>query len=315
MNISRVVLTFVLASATMVSWSQKLTFCLPWLAQAQFAGYYVAQEKGFYKSAGVDVEFVYPSVSRAVVSQFLEDENRVFGLPLIQAVQLVDQGIPLINILQTSMNSSLVLVSRRNTEPIRQKGAKMGIWMSGIGDVLTLCLDKDIHLGYQFVRTASNVNLFITGAIDVALATSYNEYYQLKQTGMTLDAKNVFRFSDHGYNIQEDGVYVTRSFYQKRHKQLKRFAEASKKGWEWAAEHPDEAIDIVMKYVREEKTATNSVLQRLMLKEVLRLQLDPDTHKREFRLRPDMIRKASQLSLKCNVTSREVRYEDLVIKE
>ena len=143
---------------------------------------------------------------------------------------------------------------------------------------------------------------------------SYNEYYQLAQAGVKLSEKNVYRFCDHGYNVQEDGLYMTREYYDKHRDEALRFAEASKKGWEWAAEHPDETIDIVMQYVRRERIGTNRILQQLMLKEVLRLLVDRESGKREYRLRPDMVKKASQLMRENMMLEKEVTYEQLIAK-
>ena len=104
---------------------------------------------------------------------------------------------------------------------------------------------------------------------------------------------------------------MTRDYYNKHKDQARRFAEASRKGWEWAAEHPEETLEIVMKYVKENHIATNEVLQRLMLDEVLRLQVDRESHQREFRLRPDMVRLASDLMLEYRMIGRDVKYEQL----
>ena len=104
---------------------------------------------------------------------------------------------------------------------------------------------------------------------------------------------------------------MTREYYKKHKEQAHRFAEASRRGWEWAAEHPEETLDIVMKYVQENHIATNRVLQRLMLDEVLRLQLDRESGKREFRLRKDMVELASSLMVEFEMLSKEVTYEQL----
>ena len=162
------------------------------------------------------------------------------------------------------------------------------------------------------MRFAQNINLFLAGALDATLAMSYNEYYQLMQAGIELNDKNVYRFCDHGYNVQEDGVYMTRDYYEKHREQAKKFANACRKGWEWAAQHPDETLDIVMKYVEKNSIATNRVMQRLILKEVLRLQVDRESKKREFRLRPDMVEQASRLMVENQMLSREVTYEELI---
>ena len=290
---------------------ETIVFTPQWTAQAQFAGYYVAEAKGFYQEAGVKVRIEHPSITQPSMSRLLNNECQATTLQLCQAMEVVDGGNPLVNILQTSMNNAMVIVSARDKNPLTQKGARVGIWSVGFGQ-LAICMSIKDHLDYQWVRFAQNVNLFVAGALDATLAMSYNEYYQLVQAGIKMSDKNVYRFCDHGYNVQEDGVYVTRDYYDKHKDQARRFAQASKKGWEWAAAHPEETLDIVMQYVEKNHIATNRVLQRLMLKEVLRLQVDRESKKREFRLRPDMVRRASQLMVENKMLKREVTYGELI---
>ena len=77
----------------------KLIFTPQWSAQAQFAGYYVAQEKGFYKQAGIDVEIIHPSVTQSAMSRIRNNESHATTLQLVQAMDIIDNGIPLVNIL------------------------------------------------------------------------------------------------------------------------------------------------------------------------------------------------------------------------
>ena len=297
-------------TASFAGAQERLVFTPQWTAQAQFAGYYVAQEMGFYKDAGIDVEIVHPTATLSAMNRISRNESNATTMQLCQAMEIIDSGTPLVNILQTSMNNAMVIASRRNMDPLSQKGARVGIWSVGFGQ-LAICMSVKDNLDYEWVRFANNVNLFIKGAVDATLAMSYNEYYQLVQAGYQLDSTNVYRFRDHGYNVQEDGVYVTRSYYRKHKETARKFAEASRRGWEWAAEHPEETLAIVMKYVKENRIATNEVLQRLMLADVLSLQLDRESGKREFRLRPDMVKLASDLMFECNMLDNEVTYEQL----
>ena len=301
---------FACLPTTVAAQDETIVFTPQWTAQAQFAGYYVAEAKGFYREAGVKVRIEHPSATQPAMSRLRKNECQATTLQLCQAMEIVDEGVPLVNILQTSMNNAMVIVSARGKDPLTQKGARVGIWSVGFGQ-LAICMSIKDHLDYQWVRFAQNVNLFVAGALDATLAMSYNEYYQLVQAGIEMSDKNVYRFCDHGYNVQEDGVYMTRAYYEKHRDQAAKFAQASRKGWEWAAQHPDEALDIVMHYVDKNHIATNRVLQRLMLKEVLRLQVDRESKKREFRLRPDMVRLASRLMVDNKMLTREVTYEEL----
>jgi len=299
------------AVQTAVAEDETIVFTPQWTAQAQFAGYYVAQEKGFYREAGIKVQIEHPSATQPAMSRLLRNECQATTLQLCQALEVVDGGTSVVNILQTSMNNAMVIVSARGQNPLKQKGARVGIWSVGFGQ-LAMCMSKKDNLDYQWVRFAQNVNLFVAGALDATLAMSYNEYYQLMQAGIEITDRNVYRFCDHGYNVQEDGVYMTRDYYEKHRPLAKKFAEASRKGWEWASKHPEEALDIVMKYVNKGHIATNRTMQRLMLTEVLRLQVDRESKRREFRLRPDMVHLASHLMAENKMLSREVKYEELV---
>ena len=304
-------IALVAAVQVMPAQDATIVFTPQWTAQAQFAGFYVAEAKGFFREAGVKVKIEHPSVTLPAMSRLRTNASQATTLQLCQAMEIVDGGIPLVNILQTSMNNGMVIVSARGKDPLTQKGAKVGIWSVGFGQ-LAISMSIKEHLNYEWVRFAQNINLFLAGALDATLAMSYNEYYQLMQAGIELNDKNVYRFCDHGYNVQEDGVYMTRDYYEKHREQAKKFANACRKGWEWAAKHPDETLDIVMKYVEKNSIATNRVMQRLMLKEVLRLQVDRESKKREFRLRPDMVEQASRLMVENQMLSREVTYEELI---
>jgi len=290
---------------------ETIVFTPQWTAQAQFAGYYVAEAKGFYREAGVKVRIEHPSSTQPAITRLRNNMCQATTIMVCQALEIIDDGIPLVNILQTSMNNAIVIVSARDKDPLTLKGAKVGIWSAGFGQ-LAICMSIKDHLDYQWVRFAQNVNLFVSGALDATLAMSYNEYYQLVQAGIRMTDKNVYRFCDHGYNVQEDGVYMTREYYEGHKDQARRFAQASRKGWEWAAAHPKETLDIVMAYVEKNHIATNRVMQKLMLEEVLRLQIDRESKKREFRLRPDMVRQASRLMVENQMLEREVKYEELI---
>ena len=105
---------------------------------------------------------------------------------------------------------------------------------------------------------------------------------------------------------------MTKEYYEAHKAEAKAFAQACRRGWEWAAEHPEETLDIVMKYVRENHIETNRILQRLMLEDILRLQLDKDSGQRAFTLRPDMVNLINQLMIDSQVLFTPVKYEDLI---
>ena len=285
----------------------KIVFTPQATAQAQFAGYYVALEQGFYAEEGLDVVIVHPYVTQSAVESIWEGVCIATTLPLPMAMKTIDNGLPLVNILQTSMNSGLMVVSRSGEDPLKLGKARVASFHAGFG-LMARCLATE----YEWVTTASMVNLFTAGAVDATLAMSFDEYYKLLQTGLVSPDRGVYRFEEGEYNIQEDGVYVTRAFYEAHREACEGFARASRRGWEWVSEHREESLDIVMRYVKEHRIATNRTLQGLMLDEVLRLQQDRDSGVREFRLRRDMVEKANATMLRAGVLIGPVTYEELM---
>jgi len=291
--------------------AQRFVFTTAWTAQAQFAGYYVAKEKGFYQREGLDVIIQHPSLNSSAFNRLQTHETDAAMFSMMSAMDFISQGIPLVNIFQDSMNSSNILVSRWNTNPLKLKGKRVAIFNSD-PNYQTFIMSRREGMNYEWVPFTSHINLFLSGAVDATMVVSYNEYFQLLQAGFKLSEKGIYRFSENGYNFQENGVYVGRQFFQTHVEECRKFAAASRKGWEWAAAHPDEALEIVMKYVRHYNSATNRVMQKLMLKEVLRLQVDRDSGKREFRVRRDMVEKASRLMMECGMLKRPVTYNELM---
>lgn len=291
--------------------AEKFVFTTAWTPQAEFAGYYVAKEKGFYKEVGLDVVIQSPTLSSTVYHRMETDECDAGMFSMMSAIDMVANGAPLVNILQTSMNSSYLIVSRWGKDPLKEKGKRIAVYMSE-PNYMAFILDRKKQMNYEWVFFTGNINVFLSGGVDMMSAVSYNEYLLLRQAGFEMSEKSVFRFKDNGYNIQENGVYVKREYYDTHRDQVKRFAEASKRGWEWAALHPDQALDIVMKYVREGHVQTNRVIQKLMLEEILRLQIDSDSGRREFRVRPDMVQQASSMMKNFGLIDREVSYGELM---
>ena len=289
-----------------------IVFTPQWTAQAQFAGYYAALELGFYKDEGLDVVIEHPNASRSAIDRMRKNQSQITTLPLSQALFALDRGVKLVNLLQTSMNGSLMIVSRRGVNPLKQKGAKVAGFRAGY-DQLARAVAQELGLEYQWLETAGVLNLFIAGAVDASVAMSFNEYYQFLQTGL-IDRNEdiVYRLSDHGYNIQEDGLYMTREEYDKNPERARKFARASQRGWEWVAYHPEEALEIVMKQVRRNHEATNPTLQRLMLEEVLDLMEGYESGEREYVMREDMVNQAVALMLRAGIISKEHTIKDLL---
>ena len=294
--------------------AQRIVFTPQWTPQSQFAGFYVAQEKGFYKEAGVEVDFQHPSVSYSALNRLMEGSSDMITTQLTQAMIAIDRGIPMAHVLQTSQKNGLVLLGRsdsiRTIEDLRKK--KVGVWKAGFGE-LAYIMDAELRLGIKWIPFLEGTNLFISGAIDATLAMSYNEYLQIRVSGH--EDKIPIRLSDIGYDYPEDGLYVSLDFYRRYPEKVKAFVEASRKGWEWTHEHPEEALDIVMKWAEKEQVHTNRIFQRWMLEEILRLQCEEDERKPSFRLDAGVVKKLSDLLWKHHRIQNPVTIEILKGRE
>ena len=290
--------------------AQRIVFTPQWTPQSQFAGYYVAQEKGFYKEAGVEVDFQHPSVSYSALNRLMEGSSDMITTQLTQAMIAIDRGIPMAHVLQTSQKNGLVLLGRsdsiRTIEDLRKK--KVGVWKAGFGE-LAYIMDAELRLGIKWIPFLEGTNLFISGAIDATLAMNYNEYLQIRVSGH--EDKIPIRLSDIGYDYPEDGLYVSLDFYRRYPEKVKAFVEASRKGWEWTHEHPEEALDIVMKWAEKEQVHTNRIFQRWMLEEILRLQCEEGERKPSFRLDAGVVKKLSDLLWKHHRIQNPVTIEML----
>lgn len=304
--------TVLLVCATGIALAQeKLVFTPQWTAQAQFVGYYVAMSKGFYREAGLDVTIKHPSVSKPSIDYLTDGSSHLITLNLVTAMSLIEKGVPLINVLQTSQQNSLMIVSHTplsGKESLR--GKKVGYWRSGFSE-LPMAMDKKYGLGIQWIPFLSHINLYISGAIDATLAMSYNELFQLKLAGQRLKKEQMLYMRDIGYDIPEDGLYVTASFYREHQAAVDRFAEASRKGWEWAVMNPEEALDIVMLVMRQSGLAGNMISQEWMLKECLQLLVDRETGKRPYKLNPKDLDLVNRILMESGFSKKAITYKQI----
>ena len=304
-------IALLLCGTNLINAQQKLVFTPQWTAQAQFVGFYVASSMGFYQEAGLDVVIRHPAASKPSINYLTEGESQFITLNLVTAMTFIDNGIPLVNVLQMSEQNNLMIVSHTPLNGVESlRGKKVGHWKSGFSE-LPMAMDKKYGLGIQWIPFISNVNLYISGAIDAALAMSYNEFFQLKMAGQRIKKEQLLYMRDIGYNVPEDGVYVTADFYLK-HKDLAiKFAEATRKGWEWAVEHPEEALDIVMLTMRQSGIPGNMIAQDWMLKQILSQLADKDTSKRSYKLEPKAVELANRILLESGVIKKEITYHQI----
>ena len=274
---------------------EEMVFIPQWTAQAQFAGYYVALEKGFYQRQGLKVHIEHPYASNSCIKLLKDGKCQLTTLPLMTALYHVNQGLHLINVQQTMQNTGLMFISHKPIRNIKSlNGLRIGHWKAGFFELAHLMTIEN-HLKIDWVPFIQNVNLFISGAIDATLAMSYNEFYQLQLSGIKMTNDHLLYLSETEYNLPEDGLYVTAEYYKQHKDAVDKFAKATREGWEWAAAHPDETIKIVMKMADDDDVMTNKLMQRLMLTDYLKRMTDKKSGKRTYRLAPSDLQRANRL--------------------
>lgn len=258
---------------------KKATFIPQWAPQAQFVGYYVAYEKGIYKKHGVDLTII-PGGPEASPSELLNSHQADFAtLWLSSGIQMRDAGIGLVNIAQILQRSALMLVAKKTSgiETLQDiNGRKVGLW-GPIFQIQPKALFKKYDIHVKIISQSYSVNLFLRDGVDVASAMWYNEYHTILNAGINPEELTTFFFYEYGLNFPEDGIYTLQETYEKDPELCCAFVKASIEGWQYAFVHPEEALDVVMKYMEEAHIPANRIHQKWMLERMKDLILPEDT--------------------------------------
>ncbi|HZH26049.1 MAG TPA: ABC transporter substrate-binding protein [Azospirillaceae bacterium] len=282
-------------SAGAANAQEKVTLQLKWVTQAQFAGYYVAKDKGFYKQAGLDVT-VNPGGPDIAPPQVIAGNRAdviVDWMP--SALASREKGVPLVNIAQPFKQSGMMLTCRAETgikTPADLKDRTLGVWFAGNEYPFLSWMSK---LGYKtdgspggvkVLKQGFNVDPLIQKQADCISTMTYNEYGQVLDAGFKPEQLVVFRYEDQGVATLEDGLYVLESRLSDPAfvNRMAKFVKASMQGWDYARKNPDEAAMIVLE--NDASGAQTEKHQKRMMGEIAKLldtgngKLDPADYER-----------------------------------
>lgn len=255
--------------------SKQAALVLQWQPQAQFAGFYVAKEKGFYQDAGVDLKLI-PGGPDVVASKLLAEGRAQFAtMFLATGIQRRagasqrgnKEGLPVVLLAQLVQRSALMLITRADSSvktPRDLDGKRVGLWDNEFR-LQPLALFKRLGIRPVIVPQSNTLNLFLRGGVDAASAMWYNEYHSLLASGLDEADLRVFFYRDLDLNYPEDGLYTLEATYKADPDLCRAVASASLRGWRYAFEHPDEALDIVQRRMREAHLPSSRAHQRFML--------------------------------------------------
>jgi NitT/TauT family transport system substrate-binding protein len=267
-----------------------LTLQLKWVTQAQFAGYYVALENGYYEEEGLNVTIKPggPDIAPTQVIAGGGADVTVEWMPAALAAR--ERGLPLVNIAQPFKRSGMMLTCWKDSgikTPQDFRGKTLGVWFFGneypfLAWMSQLGIPTDgSPEGVTVLKQGFNVDPLLQRQADCISTMTYNEYWQVIDAGVSPDDLITFKYEDQGVATLEDGLYVLedRLADPEFKDKLVRFVRASMKGWKWAEENMDEAALIVLEY--DETGAQTEKHQKRMMREIAKLtagsngELDP----------------------------------------
>ena len=244
-------------AAQPVQAAESVTIQLKWVTQAQFAGYYVAQENGLYAAEGLDVTINPggPDISPPQIIVGGGADVIIDWMP--SALASREKGVPLVNIAQPFKRSGMMLTCRKDTGisgPKDFPGKTLGVWFFG-NEYPFLSWMSKLGIptqggadGVTVLKQGFNVDPILQRQADCVSTMTYNEYWQVIDAGIPADELVVFKYEDEGVSTMEDGLYVLEDNLKDAAfvDRMARFVRASMKGWDWARAHPKEAALIVL---------------------------------------------------------------------
>ncbi|MEO8758731.1 MAG: ABC transporter substrate-binding protein [Devosia sp.] len=257
-----------------------LTLQTKWVTQAQFAGYYVAKDKGFYKDANIDITIKQGGPDVAPEQVIAGGGADVIVDWMGGALAAREQGVPLVNIAQPYKRAGLELICPKDG-PIKTEadfpGHTLGVWFYGNEYPFFAWMNKlgiptdGGPKGVNVLKQNFDVSALVQKQADCISVMTYNELGQAADAGFTADKIIQFNYSALGNDLLEDGLYTTQAELDDPAKKevLVRFVQASMKGWQYAIEHPDEAAQIVID--NDESGAQTLAHQQYMMTEVGKL--------------------------------------------
>ncbi len=269
-----------LAIAGSGAWAaDDVTLQLKWVTQAQFAGYYVALENGYYSDEDLDVTILPGGPDVAPVQVLMGGGADVMIDWMPSALAAREQGAPVVNIAQPFKSSGMMLTCRKDSgiaSPADFAGKTLGVWFYGneypfLSWMSSLGLSTDGGDGVTVLKQGFNVDPILQGQAECVSTMTYNEYWQIIDAGLTSDDLVTFKYEDQGVATLEDGLYVIEERLGDADftDQMTRFVRASMKGWKWAEANPADAAMIVLEY--DETGAQTEKHQVRMMGEIAKL--------------------------------------------
>ncbi len=260
-------LAAVIGTAATASASQKLTkvtIQLQWVPQAQFAGYYAAQDLGYYKKAGLDVKLLNGG-PQIVPGQVVASGRAQFGVNWLTALLAArDQNTQLVDIAQIFSRSGMTELTWKSSginTIAKMRDKKVANWLGGDQYELFAALtkagmDPTKNGGVTIVQQPFDMGLFLNHQVDAASAMTYNELAQVLETKnpktgklYTLADLNVIKMQNVGSGMLEDNLFSTEKYLSSAANRAtaEKVIGATLAGWIYCRDHVKQCVDFTLK--------------------------------------------------------------------
>ena len=234
---------------------QKIKLQLQWQHQFEFAGFYAAKEKGFYKDLGLDVDFIEFNPKTNIVDEVLNG-NADYGLTYSSFFADYMLGKPLVFVSNFFKQSPLVIVTQKDIyTPADLKGKKvMGLLDSSHKDLILGMLDRfDVKpTDLQNITREFTLDSFINKEVDAISVFTTDEIYTLNKLGIKY---NILNPSVYGSKFYDLNLFTTKKELINNSARVENFKNASIKGWKYALANKNELVDIIFqKYNTQNKS-------------------------------------------------------------
>jgi NitT/TauT family transport system substrate-binding protein len=234
-----------------------LTLQLKWVTQAQFAGYLVAESKGFYDEENLDITILPGGPNIAPEQVIAGGGADIIVTWMAAGMAARESGVPLVNIAQPFKRSGLMMICPTETgitEVADFPGHTLGVWFFGNEYPFFAWMNKEgiatdgSEGGVTVLQQSFDIQPMIQGQADCISVMTYNEYGQALDAGYGPENLTIFNYTEMGNDLLEDGLYVMEESLSDPAKvdAYTRFVKASMKGWAYALENPEEAAQIVV---------------------------------------------------------------------
>jgi NitT/TauT family transport system substrate-binding protein len=251
--------------------TEKVSLQLKWLHQAQFAGYYLADEKGFFAEEGLEVAIKAggPGVDpEKLIAEGACDFAQAGGVESLLAAR--DIGLPVVAIGTVFQKIDVVFIAKRQSGIARLtdfRGRTVSTWYTGVHLILRALLSEAglDPAKVNEVAQAGSMAPFLQDEVAVAAATFFNQLPMLRAQGLT--DLVIFDPADFGVVFPRDIIIASEEMVNVRPDVVRRFLRASLRGWKEAAMNQAEAVDAVL---RRDPTLDRAH-QGVMMREVAKL--------------------------------------------